>query len=178
MIYKFRIISDESIEFARELLIDSGQTFLDFHHCLQADLGFDPKQLSSFFITNASWEKQLQITLLDMMDDENETCITMDEARLDSYIREKGQRMLYVFDFFSERSFFIELTEVIDISESKSLPKIIYASGSPPPQINLELDNLSISDEDLDDDFSTGSFDDDDFSEGFDFIDPEDFPNE
>lgn len=177
MIYKFRIISDESKEFARELLIDGEQTFLDFHHCLQENLAYDPAQLASFFITNPSWEKQLQITLIDMMDDEGGNCITMEQRKIREHFKKKGDRMLYVYDFFSERSFFIELTEVMDISESKALPKVIFAHGDPPPQINLGLDDFTISEADFndapDDDFPEGDFDDD-----IDYMDTDDFPNE
>lgn len=176
MIYKFRIISDESKEFARELLIDSDQTYLDFHHCLQENLSYDPAQLSSFFITNALWEKQLQITLIDMMDDEGGNCITMDQRKIGQDLDKKGDRMLYVYDFFSERSFFIELTDMMDIDESKALPKVIFAHGDPPPQINLGLDDLTISEDDFsegDEDFPGEEFDDD-----IDYMDTDDFPNE
>ncbi len=177
MIYKFRIISDESKEFARELLIDSTHTFLDFHHCLQKDLEYDPAQLSSFFITNASWEKQHQITLIDMMDEEAGNCSTMDQCKIGEHFKEKGQRMLYVYDFFSERSFFIELTEVMDISESKALPKVVFSHGDPPPQINLGLEDLMLSEDDLSDDPGE-EFPGDDFDDKIDFMDTDDFPNE
>lgn len=178
MIYKFRIISDENKTFARELLIESGQTFLDFHKCLQNDLGYDPAQLSSFFLTNAMWEKNLQITLIDMMDEESGDVITMDQAKIGEHLKEQGARMLYVFDFFSERSFFIELTEILDIPESKVLPKVVFSHGDPPLQIDLGLDNLGFSEEDLSDDLSG-----DGFGDGFDdedpgYLDADDFPNE
>jgi len=178
MIYKFRIISDESKTFARELLIRQDQTFLDFHQCLQQNLAYDPAQLSSFFITNASWEKKLQITLIDMMDDESENVITMDQAKISEHLREKGDRMLYVFDFFSERSFFIELTDIMDIPDSKALPKVVYAEGDPPAQIDLGLENPGISDQDLSGDFSDEGFDDGYDDEDLDFLDADDFPNE
>jgi hypothetical protein len=177
MVFKFRIISDESKEFARELLINGDQTFLDFHHCLQSDLGYDPAQLSSFFITNSSWEKQSQITLIDMMDDGDDSFCTMDQAVLKDHFSQKGERMLYVFDFFSERAFFIELTEVIEVDESKVLPKIIFSSGTPPKQIDLALDDLTFSDEDFEDDFSTDSLDDD-FGEGLDFPDMDEYTDD
>ena len=67
MIYLFRIISDEDPEFYRNLVIDGADTFLDFHHTLQKNLGFDPSQLASFFITNDMWEKQQEITLIDVV---------------------------------------------------------------------------------------------------------------
>jgi len=177
MIYKFRIISDESKEFARELLIESAHTFLDFHHCLQENLEYDPAQLASFFITSSSWEKQLQITLIDMMEDASEHCPTMDQCKISEHFSTKGQRMLYVFDFFSERSFFIELTEVMDITDSHALPKVIFSHGDPPPQIKLDLDDLMISEADLSDDFEEG-LPGDEFDDDIDLMDTDDFPNE
>lgn len=176
MIYQFRIISDESKDFARELLINGEQTFLDFHNTLQKNLSFDPHQLASFFLTNKGWEKQKQITLIDMMDDGTDTCSTMDCAKIEEHVDADGQRMLYVFDFFSERSFFIELTDVLDNIESKALPKISFEHGDPPPQIDLGLDNLTIDpDDDLGEDFG---FDDEDLGDGFSFSDSEDFQDE
>lgn len=177
MIFKFRIISNESKEFALELLIDSTHTFLDFHQCLQEKLAYDPAQLASFFITNSSWEKELQITLIDMMDDTSDNCTTMDQCEIGDHFEKKGERMLYVFDFFSERSFFIELTEVLDISESKVLPKVVFAHGDPPPQINLGLDDLIISEDDLGDEFEEG-LPGDEFDDDIDFMDADDFPDE
>ena len=176
MVFKFRIISDENKDFARELLISSENSFLDFHHCLQEDLGYDPKQLAYFFLTNAAWEKQLQITLLDMMDEEGGNCTTMDQVTLGAHFAKKGQRLLYVYDFFSERSFFIELTEVLDVDKHKTLPTIIFSHGEPPPQIDLGLENL---------DFDAGSFDeldegdpiDDGFPGDFESLDADDYPD-
>ena len=69
MIYLFRIISDEDQDFFRDLVIDGSDTFLDFHRALQENLGYDPSQLASFFITNEMWEKQQEITLIDMMEE-------------------------------------------------------------------------------------------------------------
>ncbi|MCF8346760.1 MAG: plasmid pRiA4b ORF-3 family protein [Bacteroidales bacterium] len=178
MIYKFRIITNENREFAREMLISSKQTFLDFHQCLQGNLGYDPNQLASFFITNTAWEKELQITLIDMMDDESDNCTTMEKAVMEAHLSEKGDRMLYVFDFFSERSFFIELTDILNLSEYKLLPKIVFEDGAPPQQISLSMDDdIPLLNEELDNDLLNG-FSDDDLAEGFDFIDSEELPDE
>ncbi len=178
MIYKFRIISDENKEFARELLINKDQKFIDFHHCLQENLKFDPAQLASFFITNKAWEKKNQITLIDMMDEESENCTTMDQCRISDYFSETGGRMLYVFDFFSERSFFIELTQIMDVDNSKSLPKVVYEHGTPPPQINLGLDDLTVSNDDLNEDFDFGDMDDEFSDEDLGFMEGDDFSDD
>jgi len=139
MIYLFRIISDENQDFFRDVVIEGSDTFLDFHSTLQSDLGYDVSQLASFFITNERWEKQLEITLIDMMHETALETRTMDETTIDEFIHELNQRLIYVFDFFSERAFFMELIELSDQVSPKQTPFVAHAEGDPPPQLALDL---------------------------------------
>jgi hypothetical protein len=139
MILLFRIISDEDPGFLRDLVIEDSDTFLDFHRVLQKDLDFDPTQLASFFITNESWEKQKEITLIDMMQDPRVETLTMGEVTLGEFITEVNQRMIYVFDFFSERAFFMELIERSDQISMKETPFIAHARGEAPEQMAMDL---------------------------------------
>jgi hypothetical protein len=160
MIYLFRIISDESQEFYRDLVIEGSDTFLDFHNVLQKELKYDPTLLASFIITNEKWEKKQEITLIDMMQDPSVPVVTMDQVTLDEYITDENQRMIYVFDFFSERAFFIELLEKSDQTSPRETPFIGDARGLPPSQV--ALDQLmgekgdTPEDSDLDDDLLGG----------------------
>ena len=138
MIFLFRIISDEVQGFYRDVVTEGGNTFLEFHQVLQKNLGYDASQLASFFITNEHWEKQQEITLIDMMQDPDLPVITMEQATLEEYITEISQRMIYVFDFFSERAFFIEFIEEADQTSPKKTPFIAKSSGDPPPQLALD----------------------------------------
>ncbi len=147
MIYLFRIISDENPDFFRDLVADTSDTFLDFHEILQKDLGYDPSQLASFFITNQQWEKQQEITLIDMMPDPGLSTSTMDQTTLGEHLHELNQRMIYVFDFFSNRAFFIELIESSDETSSRDTPFIAHSRGEAPPQ--LALDRLLSDEEDM-----------------------------
>ena len=139
MILLFRILSDEDPSFFRDVVIDGSDTFLELHQVLQEDLGYDASQLASFFITNEQWEKQQEITLIDMMQDPGQTIPTMGEATLEEHISEVTQRMIYVFDFFSERAFFMELIETSDETSPRATPFIAGAKGDPPPQLALEM---------------------------------------
>ncbi|MEN8157435.1 MAG: hypothetical protein ABFS10_10825 [Bacteroidota bacterium] len=139
MILLFRIISDEDPEFLRDLVIDSSDSFLDFHQTLQENLGYDASQLASFFITNEMWEKQQEITLIDMMEEPGVEALTMGEVTMDTYLSEINQRMIYVFDFFSERVFFMELIEKSDQTSSRKTPFIGDSRGDAPPQLALDL---------------------------------------
>jgi len=139
MIFLFRIISDENPDFIRDLVAGGSDTFLDVHHTLQKELGYDPAQLASFFITNQQWEKELEITLIDMMQEPGVRCYTMDQVTLEEHIRDLNQRMLYLFDFFSDRAFFIELIEMEDQDSPRLTPFIGHRKGDPPPQLALDL---------------------------------------
>lgn len=139
MILLFRIISDEDPDFYRDLVAEGTDTFLDFHNTLQKDLDYDPTQLASFFITNKQWEKEHEITLIDMMQEPGVICYTMEQVTLEEHLSELNQRMIYVFDFFSDRVFFIELIEMSDEVSPRETPFIGHRQGDPPPQLALDL---------------------------------------
>jgi len=139
MIYLFRVVSDEDQNFYRDVVAEGSDTFLELHQTLQKDLGYDANQLASFFITNDMWEKQKEITLIDMMQDPNLGTTTMDQVTLEEFLTEINQRMIYVFDFFAERAFFIELIETTDQRSPKETPFIGQGAGDPPPQLALDL---------------------------------------
>jgi hypothetical protein len=139
MIFLFRIISDENPDFLRDLVADSSDTFLDVHSTLQKNLGYDPTQLASFFITNKNWEREVEITLIDMMQESEVKTFTMDQVTLGEYLGEVGQRMLYLFDFFSERAFYIELIESANEISPRETPFLGHSKGDPPPQLALDL---------------------------------------
>jgi len=156
MIYLFRIISDENPDFYRDLVAGGTDTFLDFHSTLQKELGYDPTQLASFYITNANWEKEIEITLIDMMQEPGVTSYTMDQVTLEEHISELNQRMLYLFDFFSERAFFIELIEMEDQISPRQTPFMALDQlMDEPPELEDadpldDPDNLNIDDLDPD----------------------------
>ena len=139
MILLFRIISDENPDFLRDLVAGGSDTFLDFHRVLQKELGYDPSQLASFFITNQQWEKKKEITLIDMNQDPDIVTFTMDQECLEEHICELNQRMIYLFDFFSDRAFYIELIEIADEISPRPTPFIAKRNGDPPPQLTLDL---------------------------------------
>jgi len=178
MIFLFRIISDENSDFLRDLVAGGSDTFLDLHEVLQEELGYDPTQLSSFFITNQQWEKEQEITLIDMNQDPDIETFTMEQVTLEEHIGEIGQRLLYLFDFFSDRAFFIELIEKAEELSPRPTPFIAHREGDPPPQTALDLimddapdfeeidpmdnpDNLRI--DDLDPDILDAGISDDDY---------------
>jgi len=139
MIYLFRIVSDKDPNFFRDVVTEGSDTFLELHQVLQENMGYDANQLASFFITNELWEKEHEIALIDMMQDPNQGTPTMDQVTLDEYLTEINQRMIYVFDFFAERAFYMELIEMEDQTSSKDTPFVAQEGGDPPPQLAFDL---------------------------------------
>lgn len=137
MIYHFLILSGEKDDFLRELLIDSKSSFLDLHNAIQDVVGFDKSQLASFFIADDEWNKEQEITLMAMGYDQNTQEKIMDQVTLEELIVKKHQKLIYQFDFFGNRGFFVEM---LNIGEKKSLPKpvMVNSEGTPPEQVALD----------------------------------------
>ena len=164
MIFKFRLLSAEVNDFVRDIEIRSDQTFYDFHKTIQEILGWDKSQMASFFLSNDDWEKGTEITLMEMFDDEFSESIVMDVALMSEFIKEKHQKLLYVFDFFTERYFFVEMVQTYKDTDDK-YPRCIKSEGDPPQQLLIEdFSSDSSFNEDFDDDIEDLGFDNiDDF---------------
>jgi hypothetical protein len=146
MVFKFRLLSDEVKDFVRDIEIRSDQTFFDFHQTIQNDLEYDNSQIASFFLTNQLWEKEKEFTLFDMTDGENNSLVPMDKAILRNFILDPKQRLIYVFDIFNERSFFIELIDTQNEIRYSYYPSVTFSKGNPPQQILFGNNYASFSD--------------------------------
>lgn len=158
MVFHFLVLSGENEEFVREILIDSDSTFLELHSAIQASVGYDDGQLTSFFMSDEEWEKGLEVTMMQM--DEQSESLLMDETKLCDHIDAVKDRLIYTFDFFGNRGFFVE---VLGIAKEGDVKKAVCVrtEGDAPEQ--LMIDDLS-ADDDMD---IFGLDDEDDFSEGF-----------
>jgi hypothetical protein len=138
MIYKFRLLSNESDDFIRDFEVRSDQTFYDLHLALQKNLHWDHSQIASFYLCNNNWEKEQEITLFDLSDEPANQTMVMDSTRFSDHIKELKQKLLYVFDVFNERAFFIEVAEIKEEIQDKPYPSCAFSEGSPPIQIIMD----------------------------------------
>ncbi|MCM1092942.1 MAG: hypothetical protein NC421_03225 [Lachnospiraceae bacterium] len=175
MIFNFRLVSDEVDNFRREINIDADATFLDLRNAICDSVGYDKNQMCSFFLCDENWEKGHEITLEDMGSDSDEEIYLMDETVLSDYL-DDGDRMIFVFDYMTDRCFFIELKKSIPGKNLKD-PVCVASMGTPPPQI-MDIDEFEAKsapvvrggDDDFDEDFygSDGYSDDEFDAAGFD----------
>lgn len=154
MVYKFRIISDEVDDFLREIKIDSEASFFDFHEAILKSTGYKDDQMTSFFICDDDWEKEIEVTLEDMGNSSSEEdSFVMKDTLLSELVEDEKQKLIYVFDPLAERVFFIELSEIIT---GKDLEHAICSrkEGNPPQQtIDFEEQMANNTSLDLGEDF-------------------------
>ena len=178
MIFNFRIVSDEVDNFKREIQIDATATFLDLKKAICSCVGYDATQMSSFFLCDRNWEKEKEITFEDMGADPDQEVWLMDEAVLADFIEDEGQKLLYVFDYITERMIFIEMKKLVTGRTLKD-PLCTLSLGTPPQEsidieefdAKIDAKHASVSaDPDLDEDFyGSEGYNDDEFdTQGFD----------
>ncbi|MCG8582344.1 MAG: plasmid pRiA4b ORF-3 family protein [Bacteroidales bacterium] len=159
MIIYLRILSHEAEDFVKEVAIDDTLTFADLHNCIQSTLAYDATQMASFFTTDSQWNKEIEITLFDMAESGSESLKVMQETLISDFLFEEGQRLLYVYDFFSERAFFMEVIKIADGKLEK--PNCYRNEGKAPEQImigDLSEDIKNTSYDEFEDEFD-GSLD-------------------
>ncbi|MCQ2263084.1 MAG: plasmid pRiA4b ORF-3 family protein [Bacteroidales bacterium] len=189
--YKFRVYYDEVEDFVRDIEILSNDNFENFHKILVSSIGLDGQELASFYVCDSKWNKQKEISLMDMGDDSEKEepeyeeddefslrsklpISVMKDSLLKDFIADPHQHLMYEYDFLNPKVFYIELLKVLKEEEGvayprctnkvKELPKTVKPNVLPNPDDGF-LEELEEED-DLDDGFTDG-IDDLDLS-GFD----------
>ena len=176
MVFKFKLVSDEVTNFSREIEIDSSATFLDLRNAILDSVGYSRGEMNSFFLCDDDWERHEEITLEDMGSSSDYDVWVMDETPLEELIEEEGQKLMFVFDYLTERAFYMEMKEEIP-TRSLAQPVCTMKCGNPPSQtvdldeFDAKIDELarrSADTTDLDADFFGDSeYDAEDLPEGF-----------
>ena len=149
--YRFRVLLDEQDDFLRDIEIKPGQTFKDFHDVILKSVEIEGKELASFFICDPRWNKQREITLIDMglkepepeFDDDDDRkpmnipipVAIMEEVKIKEVIDDPHQRILFEYDFLNPRVFFIELMKIVDTDPKKEYPVCVKKEGTLTPTL-------------------------------------------
>ena len=175
MVFRFKLVRDEVSNFNREIEIDSESTFLQLRNAILESVGYSKDELDSFFLCDDDWQKEEEITLEDMGSSSDQDIWLMDTTPLNEMIDDEGQKLIFVFDYLTERSFFMEMKEAIPGRNLKE-PICTIKQGKAPQQfvdieeIEKKIDAKIEKDLDLglDEFYGDSQFNDDEISEGFD----------
>lgn len=170
MVYKFRLLSDEVEDFRRDIEIDSDATFLDLHKAILESVNYPDDQMTSFFICNDKWIKEMEITREDMGGMSEEESYVMEECVLGNIVEEEKQKLMYVFDPLADRVFYMELSK-IEFGKDCDAATCVKSTGEAPKQ-TLNFDELinkeatGAANVEIDEDFyGSDSYNDDDIDE-------------
>lgn len=179
--YKFRVLLDSTKkeEIFRDIVIDKTASFERFYQAIKEGFAFTSEQMASFYMSNDEWDKGDEITLMDMSFGDEENTMIMSETLLENQIIEADQKIILVHDFLNMWIFLIELLNELDINVQT--PYVSLAVGQSPDEnekrADLVMESDFVGDEDFEEDEfgDFDSFDEDDFSDGFESYDESDY---
>ncbi len=157
-VYRIRIILDTLAEVFRDIEIHKEDNLEDLHNVINQSFGFDGGEMASFYLSDEEWNQGEEIVLFDVSDGLNNVKL-MNETKIESVLDEKNTKMIYVYDFLSMWTFYVELADIIDPEEATDYPNLMFAQGQlpeTPPEKKFEaekLDDLDDFKDEFDDDF-------------------------
>lgn len=159
-VYGFRIILDfKQADIFRDIEISDQDNFEDLHNSIVQAFDLDAGEMSSFYKSDNNWNQGDEISLF-AVDDNSQV---MSELSLSEICIEKGDKLLYVFDFLNMWTFYVELMEINEPKSGVPYPRCIYSEGLMPGE---REDFQFESRENLSEDQSEGGlFDNDNFEE-------------
>lgn len=139
MVYRFKIWFEHMDDVIRWIDIKPSQTFFDFHEAIQDAIGFDKKELASFYVSDSKWKRLFEIMLEDMTDGNEQEedalpVVLMKTAHLRDYVNDPHQRFVYVTDYLANWTLNVELLSIEESSSSMSYPCVFRSEGKAPRQ--------------------------------------------
>lgn len=175
MIYRFVLLSDEDDFFKREIHINADATFFEFRDTIFKSVDYDASEMSTFYLCDSEWEKELEISLFERETGYDEDSYVMDKTRLNDLLSEEEQQLFFVFDMLMERGFFVQLAEIIP-GKSLKRPVVTESEGDAPQQTSMpdldELTNITAASAGVTAEFDGNEFDD---AVDLDDLDPDSF---
>ncbi len=129
MAYKIRVVLDVEKDVIRDILVNESINLEDLHFIIAKSFGFQGIEMASFYRTNEDWEQGEEIPLVDMSEDDTALC--MRNSLLKDILVKEGDNLIYVYDFLSMWTFFVELSKIVP-SDEKGLPKVMLSIGEKP----------------------------------------------
>lgn len=188
--YKFKVYYDEIDDFVRDVEILSNDNFESFHKLIYDCTGLQGNEFAAFSICDQKWNKQKEITLLDISDDDSFADETPDyddddqystksnlpkfvmcDAILKDFITDPHQHIMYEYDFMNPKVFYIELQKTLQTDDGEGFPRCTYKKMELPKESlkkligddDLEFDDDLENEDELDDLFG-GEIDMEDLS--------------
>ncbi|CAZ97038.1 hypothetical protein Q4603_16835 [Zobellia galactanivorans] len=163
MIYKIRVILDAQEDIFRDLEIEASTSMEEFHNAIAQSFGFLGNEMASFYTCDEEWNQDEEIALFDMSENGSDVRL-MNETFLEDVMTEESPKLIYVYDFLSMWTFYVELADIVSYEAGITYPNLLFSFGElpeTPPEKNFESKPTF----DFDDTFE--NYDDLDFDENW-----------
>ena len=144
---------DANEDVFRDIEIEQTSSLEDFHNAITQAFGFMGNEMASFYTCDDEWNQDEEIALFDMGESGGETRL-MGETLLEEVLTEESPKLIYVYDYLSMWTFFVELADIVEKEDGQAYPNLLFSFGelpdSPPekefrsdasPEIDDTLDN-------------------------------------
>lgn len=157
-VYRFKVSFEDFEDIYREIEVTSEQTFGDFHQAILSSIKFENRGTASFFMSNDSWKKGVEIANIDKTNRDGKTVAKTEKAFLKNYIADPHQKIYFLIDCESVWAFHIELIKIMAAADVKlTYPHIRKVSGDAPSQFKVKVAPVLEDDEIIDTEVSEES---------------------
>ena len=150
--------------------IKEEDTLEDLHNVINQSFGFDGSEMASFYISDEEWNQGEEIRLFDVGEGNSRL---MSETKLNEVLSKSNTKLIYVYDFLSMWTFYVELADIANPVDTTDYPNLLFVQGQlpdSPPDKQFEAEKLDDYDEEFEDDFDNQDFenlDDYDFDQNW-----------
>ncbi|HAT70801.1 MAG TPA: hypothetical protein DCS22_09855 [Flavobacteriaceae bacterium] len=171
MVYRFRVVLDTVEDVFRDIEILKTNSLEDLHNVITQSFGFDGTEMASFYVSDDEWSQGEEIVLFDMSEGVSKVRM-MNETTIEDVFSQSNTKMIYVYDFLSMWTFYVELADISEQAEGVDYPNLMYVHGQlpdSPPDREFEAEDLG-GDEyenEFQDDLDIDDYDNLDFDENW-----------
>lgn len=124
----------------RWIEIKPSHTFMDFNNIIQEAIGFDNKELASFFVSDDRWRQISEIKKVKPSGDSdltgNDQAPLMENTKLRTCVNDPHQRFIYLFDYNAQWTLLCELISIEESNDKQTYPRVYRTEGKAPRQHN------------------------------------------
>lgn len=138
MLFKFWIRSDTVEDFILHIDADATHTFFQLHEAIQEECKLDPSLSATFFIVDEDWDKVNEIKMFRNPPSykSNSQKWLMKNTRLNEFIKNVEDKLLYTYDIVNNKTLYLELYEM-KMEQSINAPIVKLRRGNAPIQESL-----------------------------------------
>lgn len=144
MVYRFRVVLDTVEDVFRDIEILKTNSLEDLHNVITQSFGFDGTEMASFYVSDDEWSQGEEIVLFDMSEGVSKVRM-MNETAIEDVFSQSNTKMIYVYDFLSMWTFYVELADISEQAEGVDYPNLMYVHGQlpdSPPDREFEAEDL------------------------------------